>query len=232
MRCAYTGGALVALARVLNITAPEIIIAGSGSAGFSLYYLTEQYDSIRRIATELLSTPKFISFLRPLKIMDIDYLIDVVFKKQEPLDIEKLSNVKTKYYIPIKGVSDGNLRYISNLDNLDIFETLRATTAIPFFYNKKVNIEKKLYIDGSSSSSLKKMIDKAIGLGATKVLVIDSRTIQSGIGTYTEGQVFLLCNPIGSSRLLTRNSKRLTSVYEKGYADVARSAKLQAWLQS
>lgn len=232
MRCSYTGGVLVALARELNLTSPDIIIAGSGSAGFSLYYLTQQYEAIKKIAIELLATPKFISFLRLNKIMDIDYLIDVVFKQQQSLDLEKLSQTKSAYYIPIKNLESGEIRYFSNKDGGDIFEVLRATKAIPYFYKRKILLDGSHYVDGSTFSQLKKMIDKAIELGADKVLVIDCRTLMSKLPEYEDGQVFVISNPKIPSKLLTRNAKKLQKTYEIGYSDVVTNKVLEVWLKN
>lgn len=231
MRCGYTGGVLVALAKKLNLTSPEIIIAGSGSAGFSLYYLTQQYESIKKIAVKLLSTPKFISYMRFGKIMDIDYLIDVVFKKQQPLDFKKLSLTKSNYYIPTRDLVKGNLRYFTNTDKVDVFEILRATKAIPFFYKRKITIDGSQYVDGSTTSSLKNMVSKAIEQGADKILVIDCRSVMSRLPEYKEGQVFVISNPSIPSRILTRDSKKLQKTYEMGYNDVANNRSLEAWLK-
>ena len=46
MKCAYAGGALVALARELGITKPDIFVAASGSVGSMFYFLSGQYDAI------------------------------------------------------------------------------------------------------------------------------------------------------------------------------------------
>jgi predicted patatin/cPLA2 family phospholipase len=231
MRCGYTGGVLVALAREHNLTSPDIIIAGSGSAGLSLYYLTQQYEAIKKIAVELLSTPKFISFLRLNKIMDIDYLIDIVFKKQQPLDLEKLSLTKSFYYIPIKNTGSGEMRYFSNNDSVNVFEVLRATKAIPFFCKRKILLDGSSYADGSTFSQLKKMIVKAIELGADKVLVIDCRTLMSKLPKYKDGQVFVISNPKIPSKLLTRDAKKLQKTYDMGYSDVINNKDLAVWLK-
>ncbi len=232
MRCGYTGGVLVAIARELNFISPDVIIAGSGSAGFALYYLTQQYEAIKKIAVELLATPKFISFLRLNKIMDIDYLIDVVFKQQQPLDLEKLSLTTSSYYIPIKDLGSGEIRYFSNRDNVDVFEVLRATKAIPYFYKRKISLGGSQYVDGSTFSQLKKMIDKAIELDADKVLVIDCRTIMGTLPKYIDGQVFVISNPKIPSKLLTRNAKKLQKTYEMGYSDVVNNKALEGWLKA
>ena len=82
MRSAHGGGFLYALGTQLNIR-PDIIVASSGNAGNAIYFCAEQFDDLKNIWLERLSTSKFISFLRPFRVMDIDYLVDEVFKKQD-----------------------------------------------------------------------------------------------------------------------------------------------------
>ncbi len=96
MSCAYFAGAILALVRELNFTKPYLAIGSSGSTGTLAYYVSEQYDSIEHIWSNLLSSKEFISLIRINKIMDIDYLIDEVFKKQDILDVDKLKSSKIK----------------------------------------------------------------------------------------------------------------------------------------
>ncbi|OGZ45155.1 MAG: hypothetical protein A2756_01680 [Candidatus Ryanbacteria bacterium RIFCSPHIGHO2_01_FULL_48_27] len=226
MRCAYTGGVLVALAEKHKFTSPDIIIAASGSAAFAFYYLTRQYKSIEHIATELLSTPKFISFLRPFKIMDIDYLVDEVFKKQAPLNIGLLSDLKTKYYIAATDSNSRTRSYFCNDSSVDIFEILRATKAIPFFYNKKVVINGIDYIDGTVSTSFDDALLKARELGATHIIGIDNRPRE---GLHADDFI-LIANRRQPAQLLTRDSRKLRAAFDLGFSDAARSAELSELL--
>ena len=111
MSCSYGVGALLALVEKFNFKKPAIAIAGSGSSGTMSYFVAEQYDSIRNIWTNLLSTKKFINPFRITKIIDIDYLIDEVFKKQDALDEEKIYNSKITYLIPATNVDTGEIEY-------------------------------------------------------------------------------------------------------------------------
>lgn len=232
MRCGYAGGVYVALAKELNFTTPEIIIAGSGGASSSLYYLAQQYEAIKKMATELLANPKFISPIRFWKIVDVDFLVDVIFKKQQPLNLERLSLRKSAYYILAKNVDTGASHYFSKNDKKDLFEILRATTAAPFFYGEKVTIDGSKYADGTTYLSLQKMIDKALELGADKVLVIDCRTLMTRLPLYKDGQVFVLCNQSIPSQLLSRDYKKLRETYEMGYSDVVNNKALGIWLKT
>ena len=174
MSCSYGVGALLALVEKYGFKNPDIVIAGSGNAGTLSYFVAEQYDSIRNIWSNLLSTKKFINPLRITKIIDIDYLIDEVFKKQDILDEEKIYDSKILYLVPATNIETGEIDYFSNKKGNDIFEVLRATKAMPILFNKKVCINGKKYCDSYVSISTKLNALKAIELGADKLIIIDN----------------------------------------------------------
>lgn len=177
MRSAHGAGFLYALANELDVKMPDIMVASSGDAGNTLYFAAGQYESMKRIWLELLSTPKFISPLRFWRIMDIDYLIDAVFKKQEPLDINKLRTSPIDWHIPITDYETGIPRYVSAKDGLDPFEILRATTALPIFFRRKIIIAGKRYVDGETGPRLDDHVAHAIEQGATKILALNDAAI-------------------------------------------------------
>ena len=102
--------------------------------------------------------------------MSIDYLIDVIFKIQEPLHTKVIRKSKQTLFISATNYKTAKPKYFSNQDN--IFEALRASKAIPIIFGKMVTINHKQYIDGSFSSPLSKNIQKAIHEGATSILII------------------------------------------------------------
>jgi len=174
MKCAYAAGVLIALAEQLKLTEPDIAVGSSGGGASLLYYISGQYELGRQIWTELLSTGKFISLTRLYPIFDMDYLVDTVFKKQAPLDTDKILKSKTKLFLAATNYVTGQTEYLSNDGSTDIFEAARATVALPYVYNKKVNINGNEYVDGDVASSININIQKAIKEGATKILVIEN----------------------------------------------------------
>lgn len=172
MNCSYSAWALCSLARNYDLKEPELLIGSSGSTGSLTYYLTQQYDEIKNIWTNLLTSKNFIRFQRLKRIMDIDYLIDEIFKIQEPLNINKINNSKTKLFISSTEYKNGKVKFFSNISKYDIFESLRASKAIPILYNKKVNIKNIDYIDGSLSATVIISIEKAIKEGGKNIIVI------------------------------------------------------------
>ena len=99
MSCSYSVGAIFGLMEKFNLIKPDIVIGSSGSTGTLAYYVAGQYNSIKNIWENLLSTDEFISFSRFKKIIDIDYLIDNIFKKQDKLDTDAIYQSKINFLI-------------------------------------------------------------------------------------------------------------------------------------
>ncbi len=59
-------------------------------------------------------------------------------------------------------------------EKYDLFESLRASKAIPLAYNKKVKINGINYIDGSLSTPTSTLIQKAISQGAKNIILISN----------------------------------------------------------
>jgi len=129
MSCAYFFGVISALVEKFNLINPYLVIGSSGSTGTFAYYVAGQYESIRNIWENLLPSKKFISLLRLHKMMDIDYLVDDIFKKQDVLDVEKVKLSKIKLFISATNIETGALEYFGNQTDVDIFEALRASSA-------------------------------------------------------------------------------------------------------
>ncbi len=174
MSCSYSAGVLSALARHYRFEKPDIAIGGSGSAGSVAYYVAGQYDDITKVWSRLLSTKKFINKWRFWRIINIDYLIDCIFKSESPLDVNSVYASQILFFISAVDYDSGNLRYFSNKDLTkpeDIFEIIRASKAMPVAFNKRVEIQGKKYCDSYLSSDPNIHIIKAIESGASKIIV-------------------------------------------------------------
>lgn len=172
MMASYCVGALLKLKE--DGINPDIIIAGSGSAGTASYFVANQPESITKIWVDLLPTKKFINLFRIHKILNIDYLIDHVFKIQEPLADMRIPQSTIHYLIPVTDYKNGEVDYLSNKsESFDVFESMRATMAFPILYKKKVVIGSKEYSDGLFAASPYFHIRKAKELGAERIYVVD-----------------------------------------------------------
>ncbi|MBP6868526.1 MAG: hypothetical protein KBC16_00245 [Candidatus Pacebacteria bacterium] len=173
MKCAYSAGAIHALATELDITRPDIYVSASGSTGTMFYYLAQQYDDIEKIWTRYLPSPHFIRYA-PFPALRINYLIDTVAKKYLPLDVEKVEYSPTKFFMPVTDSESGETRFLNKGLWFNPYEMVRAATAIPIFYNKNVWLGGRNYLDGDFSTSTNALVQKAIAEGATRILCISN----------------------------------------------------------
>lgn len=175
MKCAYSSGALYALAKVLGYKNPDIFVAASGSVGAMYYFLSGQYEEIHKAWTRYIPSPAFISYT-PLPTMKINYLIDTVFKSYMPLDIEAFSKAPTQYFVPVTDIQSGETEFITNGTWFDPYEVMRAAKAIPILYNGHVRLGGHTYLDGDFSTSVMSLIEKAIEQGAKRIICITNTT--------------------------------------------------------
>lgn len=180
-RSTHGGGFLYTLANELGIKSPDIMIGSSGDSGNVLYFSAGQYEEMRRIFEEHLCSKKFLSPWRFWRMMDVDYLVDTIFRRLEPLDVKKVAASAISWQIPITDYASGEPRYVSANDGVDIFETLRASQALPFYYGRKIPLFGNRYIDGELGPTLEDHIKKAVELGATRLLVINHATPWLGL---------------------------------------------------
>ncbi|MFA5936852.1 MAG: patatin-like phospholipase family protein [Candidatus Paceibacterota bacterium] len=175
-RSAYTAG-LVYFANKFNLTKPNIIITASGGAGGSFYYLADQGDEIPKVWLDILPTKKFANVWRFWKFADINFLIDEVFKKIKPINIEKVKKSDVLLYVATNNYKTGEIKFFNNRDNVDLLEVMRATKRAPVFSGLKLNpvkIEEEYFIDSRVTSHSELLIQKAIDEGAQKIIVFDN----------------------------------------------------------
>ena len=177
MRCAYGVGVLTALVEEYSVTKPDILIAASGSAGGAAYYLSGQYRETISAWLSLLPSKRLISFRRR-RVLDVDYLVDEIFKKRHPFDFEALAATKTLLIFAATRAKDGKTIYLKVPRDKRIYEYLRAAKAVPIVYGKRVVIGKSEYIDGDFGSDTEDLVEKAFSLGAQDVVVVENSPLE------------------------------------------------------
>lgn len=186
MRSAHGAGFLFGLTQ-LGLTSPDIMIGTSGNSANMLYYIAGQYESAQHVwCTGALCTRKFISFWRPWRILNVDYLIDYVLKKNEPLDVPAVFKSSIEWFIPATDILTGTPRYFNKRDNLDIYEVLRAAKAIPIFYGKHHLLSGRAYMDGEFGPTIADHVHYAMQQGATRILLINDNSPTTKISAFIE----------------------------------------------
>lgn len=174
MRASYAAGAVTALIEKFGVTSPKIVIGSSGSVGTAAYYVSKQYAAIKTIWPNLLANRRLINPYRFWNILDVDYLVDEVFKKQAPLDITSLCKAETEYLIPTTDYLSGRIKYFSNKKRHDIFEAIRAGKALPIISKRIVKIRGRVYRDTYASTFTELHMEQAVKRGAEKILIINN----------------------------------------------------------
>ncbi|MFA6256825.1 MAG: patatin-like phospholipase family protein [Candidatus Paceibacterota bacterium] len=172
MAACYIAGATYAISKNFNSFKPDMVIGGSGSTGTLSYYVAGQTESIKNIWLNLLCNKKFINPFRFWRVIDIDYLIDVVFKKEDTLAEENIYQSNIEYLISTTNHKTRKLEYFSNKKKENVFESMRASMAMPVAFNKYIRINHKEYCDTIVSASVKLNIEQALKLGAEKIIVV------------------------------------------------------------
>lgn len=173
-RSIYTAGVIKGLVEKFSLTEVGDIVAPSGSAANFMYFTSGQISEIEKIWMDLIKEDKLVRPTNVFKnrpILDIDYLVDELVKKKFPFDTKAFCESSSTMHIPALRIKGAVNQYFTNKQkNIDYFEAMRATCAVPYFYGKKVFISGDYYIDGSIVDSFG--LKKAMELGADNILVI------------------------------------------------------------
>jgi predicted patatin/cPLA2 family phospholipase len=174
MKCAWGAGIFYGLLKK-GIENPDILIVSSGSVGAGSYWVSEQYEEGKKIWLDFVARKKVENLARFWEILNIDYIVDVLFKKEVPMDLNKIRNSKIDLYVSAINIDTGKIVFFHNKKEKDWFQCLRASMALPLAYKSepKIKIRKRNYCDSFLSSEAKTLIKKAVELGATKILVVD-----------------------------------------------------------
>lgn len=173
MRGVFGAGVCIALEEIGYTEGFDEIYGTSAGAFNGSYFLSGQAAYGTTIYYKEINNNNFMNLLRFNKIVDIDFMMDVVTERKR-LNIQKILNSSTVLNIPLTNVSTGNLvLFNTKSKNLDLLKILKAATAIPFVYNIPVNIDGVNYLDGDVSCPI--LIEEAIENGCTDILAVSTR---------------------------------------------------------
>ncbi|MBI1309329.1 MAG: hypothetical protein GC129_05745 [Proteobacteria bacterium] len=149
------------------------IFASSASVGGLFYYLShrENHPGVR-IWTQDIPAAPFLNFkgigslFGAKPVYDIDVLVDGVFKKQNPYDVEAIKASPVKFFFPMVNCDSGEVEVFANLDGCDgqvlgghlyrdwrkhdIYTMVKAAKALPIFYDRALKVGGHAYVDGDA----------------------------------------------------------------------------------
>ncbi len=182
MRGIYSAGAVAGLAAAGLARSFAHIFASSSGAINAAYLMSEQTDLVAAGYAEHLNTQSpFIRYWRLNKLVDIDFLIDNILRHSEfPLNVKAVIDSPTILHVILTEFMtaqpfDMSSKEVAARDSSGdlLFEVFRATTALPIFYNRVINIADKKFVDGGISDAIPLL--RAIDAGCTDIVVVTTR---------------------------------------------------------
>lgn len=180
MRTIVSGGFLVALHELGFCDIFDTIYGTSAGALGGAYFLSKQTPYGISLFYEVVNNSDFINLMTVPPYFNIDYLMDAVINKKK-LDVQALKNHPTELFIPATSVITGKARYFSSHEDIDILAALKASCALPIYYDNPVQINGGEYLDGGIVSALP--VPRAILNGSTHILVLMTDSPQRKVRT-------------------------------------------------
>ena len=170
MRGSFSGGVMVGLEKLGLSDVFDYVYASSSGSCAGAYFLSHQANFGASIYYDDLSGYKFIKPWKINRAADIDYLCEVIFRQKKILNTKKVANCKTILKIFVADANNGKCTFYTNKDKVDIIQAIKASCALPAFYNKPIKIGSNKYMDGRIEKALP--IEDAISDGCSDVLVV------------------------------------------------------------
>jgi len=185
MRCVFSSGVLDAFLES-GFNPFDLCIGVSAGATNIAAYLAGMHGRNYTVYTDYSLRSEFISvrrFLTGGHLMDLDWLWEITIKELR-LDIEAILNSRSRSYMTLTRVADGQAVYaVPGRDNLE--QMLKASSAMPVFYRNFVPVAgvdgsrpedgalSDLYVDGGIADPIPVL--EAYRRGAVRILVLRSR---------------------------------------------------------
>ncbi len=157
-----------------NFNPFDIGIGVSAGATNIASYLAEMYQRNFKVYADYSTRPDFINWSKFIKgghLVDLDWLWGLTIKEIR-LDLDKILNSKTEFYIGVTAVDSGESVYLKP-DQNNLEETLKASSAIPVFYRRFVKLNDIDYVDGGLAEPIP--VIEAYRRNAKKIMVLRSR---------------------------------------------------------
>jgi len=171
MRGVYSLGVLAALEEMGFGSSFDHVAGSSSGAHNGAHFITGQARYGVETYTDYLSNRNFIDLMRARKQVDMDYLIDYFVRQVRPFHMPALIRASTVLHIALTDVQDATTHYVTTrTPGIDLWETFRATAAMPILYNQFVRVGDRLYLDGSLSDCLP--LQRVVDCGCRYIVVV------------------------------------------------------------
>ena len=186
----------------------------------------------KKLWTQDFADPNFINlsnFFKGGKVYDIDYLVDTIFKKNNPCDISLIHKSKYGYYFPLIDYDSGNTVIFNNrgltkkqtgveyslIEPKQIYEYIRAATAVPILYDSTVQIGKRRFID--AGIRMPYFINEHLFKNHKKIIISTNNPFKSsdGLACRFSGDLFQYLGPLVGAHLKSGYYEEIAKKSEK-----------------
>jgi predicted patatin/cPLA2 family phospholipase len=174
MRCIFTSGVLDAIHETARHRFDFMLSVSAGS-GCGISFLADQKGRSQKIFINYLSTNEFIDFRRFLKgrhIMDLGYAIREINQNLMPVNMEKFSASRTKFYTVLTCAETGDAVYVKPSES-ELMDSLIASCNLPYLTTAPAVFKEGRYVDGGVANPIP--IQEAIDMGAEKIVAVLTR---------------------------------------------------------
>lgn len=179
MRSVHSAGALTAFTELgIPHNYFDMVFGASAGSSNAAYFLAQQTHHFWSMWTQTMRNKNFINLknvtsYRTKPIIDVDFIVEEVMLRKHEIDLDKIFNSGTKFYVTATNCHTGQAEYFLNDKRDSFFDILRASASIPLLYNKSVKINGYEYMDGAVADAIP--IKKALEAGATDIYVLLTR---------------------------------------------------------
>ena len=174
VRAASSAGGAVVLAQLGYSNTFDNVYATSSGVMNAAYFISNQPLTGISVYFENCVSRRFVNPLRFWKIIDADYIFDKVAVDEKPLDTECVLASPSRLQVAALDCADGEGFMIdTKTSDTPLLQCLKASAAIPVFYNRAVEVDGRKCIDGGLRIPFP--LKQAIEQGCTDILVMLTR---------------------------------------------------------
>jgi len=174
MRGVLSAGSLFAIDQMGFRNCFDEIYATSAGAVNAAYFLSGQGPLGITVYFDDICCRRFVNPLRLSKIVDVDYVYDIIVRERKRLDEDAIRRAAAPLYLSVTDVHRGENILIDVRRAPDpVSLVLKASSALPVLYNRVVHLQGGSFVDGGVSNSLP--IQDAIAANCTDVLVLATK---------------------------------------------------------
>jgi len=171
MRGVISAGAMIPMEALGFTEGFDAVYGSSAGALNGAYFLANQAAFGASVYYRDVANRRFINFLRPRKVLDMDFVFDDVVGGRSRVDVTRVRSNRTPLHMIVTDARTGEEAVHSSHDpGIDLLTALKASAAVPILYDRTVALDGSRYLDGSLVNPVP--IERAIRDGCTDILVV------------------------------------------------------------